>query len=729
MVDWQQLASVPHLVIALDLDGTLIPFAPTPHDARIDGDTAELLQALATSPGVTLGIVSGRPRDMMEDLPARFPSIALAAEHGVWRCGNGVWEAALPPVPQLDEIERSLRSLAARYQGTIVERKSCSVCLHWRLVASTEHASIMSAAEVLVDEWLETNGELERLPVVEAIEIRHRAAHKGVAIGWLRGRGPADSTVLAIGDDTTDEDMFVSLRERDLGILVANEPRRTDARFRLPDVHAVHGFLRWLVESRARRHVTDPEIALAQPTGPRGEPKLIVASNRLPNLGQSGRGKEVGGLVSAIAPALGETQGIWLGWSGLERDPGLRVRLEHGDPVSRAQFDYPPTWRQRFYAGFCNQSLWPLLHGFLGKVRYADDEWACYCEVNRAYASAIQQVGGNGAEVWIQDFHLILVGRELAQLGHTGTRGFYLHVPFMPLDIVATMPWSAEVVAGLLAYDLVGVQAERWRENLIASARGLLGSDAGKRAAEIVRTIPVGIDPDRIAEAAASDTLSELGSYETMLGGRKLILGVDRLDYSKGIPERLEAFARMLERFPEWRGKVSLIQVSVPTRSDVPDYAELRSRVESLVGRINGAYGEADWTPVRYLYRSYDQETLAKLYRFADVGLVTPLRDGLNLVAKVFVAAQDPADPGILVLSQFAGAAERMTDAIVTNPYHPDGVATDLDRALRAELSERVARNNALRRIVWEDSSAAWMRAWRAALHGLPKLQTGTADG
>ncbi|MFT3698024.1 MAG: trehalose-phosphatase [Kofleriaceae bacterium] len=716
MVDWQQLASVPHLVIALDLDGTLINFAPTPHEAKIDGDTAALVTALANSPGVTLGLVSGRPRDMMEDLPERFPNVALAAEHGVWRCGNGVWEAALPPVPQLDEIERSLRSLAARYRGTTVERKSCSVCLHWRLVSSAEHAAISNQAEQLVDEWLETNGELERLPVVEAIEIRHRAAHKGVAIGWLRGRGPADAMMLAIGDDTTDEDMFVSLRERDLGVLVAVEPRQTNARFRLPDVAAVHQFLRWLVESRARRHVTDPMITLAQSPEPRGEPKLVVASNRLPNLG-TGRKKEVGGLVSAIAPALAETSGIWLGWSGLERDPGLRVRLEHGDPVSRAQFDYPPTWRQRFYAGFCNQALWPLMHGFISKVRYVDDEWACYQEVNAAYAQAVHQVGGNHAEVWVQDFHLILVGKELVQLGHQGKRGFYLHVPFMPLDVMGTLPWAAEIVDGLLAYDLVGVQCERWRENLIATARGLLGSDAGKRAAVITRTIPVGIDPDRIAEAAASEDPTELGTYETMLNGRRqLILGVDRLDYSKGIPERLEAFARMLERFPEWRGKVAFIQVSVPTRSDVPDYAELRSRVESLVGRINGAYGEADWVPVRYLYRSYDPDTLARLYRFADVALVTPLRDGMNLVAKEFVAAQDDADPGVLVLSKFCGAAERMTDAIVTNPYHADGVASDLDRALRMDVGERVRRNDALKRVVWEDSASAWTRSWRSAL-------------
>jgi trehalose 6-phosphate synthase len=201
-----------------------------------------------------------------------------------------------------------------------------------------------------------------------------------------------------------------------------------------------------------------------------------------------------------------------------------------------------------------------------------------------------------------------------------------------------------------------------------------------------------------------------------MLSGRKLILGVDRLDYSKGIPERLEAFARLLERYPEWRGKVSFVQVSVPTRSEVPEYAELRARVEHLVGRINGTYGEADWVPVRYLYRSYDQSTLARLYRFAAVGLVTPLRDGMNLVAKEYVAAQDEADPGVLVLSKFCGAAERMTLALLTNPYHVDGVAADLDTALRMPREERVTRNAALRVAVWEDTASAWAKKFLATL-------------
>ena len=258
-----------------------------------------------------------------------------------------------------------------------------------------------------------------------------------------------------------------------------------------------------------------------------------------------------------------------------------------------------------------------------------------------------------------------------------------LHVPFPAVDIFETMPWAPEVMSALLDYDRVGLQAQRHAENFVATARALLGSDGETRAKERVRVVPVGIDPDRFAECAATAPDGETLGVEAMLGGRQLILGVDRLDYSKAIPERLEAFARLLERFPEWRNQVSFVQVSVPTRSEVPEYAELRGRVEALVGRINGTFGEADWVPVRYLYRSYDQATLARLYRKAAVGLVTPLRDGMNLVAKEYVAAQDPTDPGVLVLSKFCGAAEQLALAIVTNPFHADGMAADLDAALR----------------------------------------------
>ncbi|HEY5947987.1 MAG TPA: trehalose-phosphatase, partial [Kofleriaceae bacterium] len=634
--EWQHLASATSIIAAVDLDGTLLPFAPTPHDAKLDDQTAALLEALSNTPGMTMGIISGRPRDLVEDLALRFPKIAFAAEHGVWRCASGVWESALDPVPQLDEIERALTGLAKRYPGALVERKTCSVCLHWRRIEGVHHDRIAAAAEVIVDEWLETQPSLERLPSMEALEVRHRAAHKGSALAWLRSHGPAGAPLLAIGDDITDEDMFVSLRETDVGILVAPSPRHTQAGLRLPSISAVHRFLHWLVDARQSRPGQEPEgLVIARPPKPATPPQLIVASNRMPAAATGERQREVGGLVSALLPAFARTQGVWLGWSGAERDPGLKLRVEAGEPFVRAEFDYPLTWRQRFYAGFCNRSLWPLLHGFM-RMHYADDEWACYNDANRAYARMLMELSRGSAEIWVQDFHLMLVGRELRRGGHRGRLGFYLHVPFPALDVFETLPWSKEIVAALLDYDRIGFQTQRWADNFIASARGLLGNEAESRARTRTRVIPVGIDPDRFAELAkitANPNESISLGLEAMLGGRKLILGVDRLDYSKGIPERLEAYARLLENFPEWRNQVSFVQVSVPTRSDVPEYGELRSRVESLVGRINGAYGEADWVPVRYLYRSYDQETLARLYRQAAVGLVTPLRDGMNLVA------------------------------------------------------------------------------------------------
>jgi trehalose 6-phosphate synthase len=714
--DWQQLVSATSLVAAVDLDGTLIPFAPTPREAVVDGDTLALLAALGAAPGVTLGVISGRPRGLVDDLAARLPTIAWCAEHGVWRFADGEWLAALPPIPQLDEIERALGVLAGRHPGALVERKSCSVVLHWRRVNDASHAGVAAAAEVIVDEWLETQPALERLPGADSLEVRHRAAHKGSALAWLRARAPSTSPVLAIGDDFTDEDMFVSLREGDVGVLVGR-PRRTQAGLRLPTIPAVHAFLRALVDARTGRPVQIPaELEIARPPQPPEAPKLIVASNRLPAVGTGERGKEVGGLVSALLPTLVASHGVWVGWSGAERDPGLKLRVEDNDGFVRAQFDYPVGWRDKFYAGFCNRSLWPLLHGFPSRVRYVDAEWEAYVEANDAYARTLMELGKSGAEIWVQDFHLMLVARDLRRAGYRGRLGFYLHVPFPAIDIFETMPWAAEVMSALLDYDRIGLQAQRHVENFIGTARGLLGTDGETRAKERVRAIPVGIDPDRFADHAATAPDGETLGVEAMLGGRKLILGVDRLDYSKGIPERLEAFARLLERFPEWRNQVSFVQVSVPTRSEVPEYAELRSRVEALVGRINGAFGEADWVPVRYLYRSYDQATLARLYRKAAVGLVTPLRDGMNLVAKEYVAAQDPEDPGVLVLSRFAGAAEHMTLAVMTNPYHADGLAADIDAALRMPHTERATRHSALRAIVWKDTAAAWAASFLDAL-------------
>jgi alpha,alpha-trehalose-phosphate synthase [UDP-forming]/trehalose-phosphatase len=715
--DWKELVTARALAAAVDLDGTLLAFAPTPREAVVDDATVELIAALAHAPGVSLAIVTGRPRELVEPIAERLPDVAFAAEHGVWRrAPNAGWELALPPVAELDELERALAVLTGRYTGALVERKTCSVCLHWRRVEANDHDKIVAAAELVVDEWLETHPQLERLPSAEALEVRHRAAHKGGALDWLRAAAPTGALALAIGDDATDEDMFVALRDTDVGIVVSATRRRTQAQWSLPSIDAVHRFVRWLVEARLSggtpRDFT--ELVTVRVPRPAYAPKLIVASNRLPAPPSNDRTREVGGLVSALVPVLERARGIWLGWSGAEREPGLRLRVEDTDTFVRAQFDYPASWRQRFYAGFCNRALWPILHGF-PVTRWVDDEWRCYVEANRTYARMLLELGATSAELWIQDFHLMLVGRELRAAGHRGRTGFYLHVPFPARDVFETMPWASEAVAALLDYDRIGVQAQHWADNLIATARGLLGADAEARARDRVRVIPVGIDPDRFADAAGAACDSPVFG-EAVLDGKLLILGVDRLDYSKGIPERLEGFARLLEHYPTWRGKVSFVQISVPTRSDVPEYGELRSRVESLVGRINGAFGEAEWVPVRYLYRSYDQATLARLYRQAAVGLVTPLRDGMNLVAKEYVAAQDPSDPGVLLLSQFAGAAEDMTLALLANPYHADGLATALDTALRMPLEERVTRHAALRANVWKHTAAAWADEFLEAL-------------
>ncbi len=710
----ESLIAAPEIVVALDLDGTLVPFAPTPQEAVVDGEPAELLAALSALPGVTVAVVTGRPHELVADLPPRFPNILFAAEHGVWRYAGTAWAAALQPVATLTEIETSLRHLAERHPGARVERKSASVCIHWRMVDPSVHDAVAAAAEVIVDEWLETHPGLERLPVIEALEIRHRLAHKGTAISWLRTITPANAPMLAIGDDVTDEDMFTSLREKDVGVLVCDKPRRTQAQLRVGSPIGVYQFLRWLIDARKNHHaepappsIADPITArqLAATTGGR----LVVASNRLPSAPTGNRMREVGGLVSALVPALTEHGGLWLGWSGAERDPGLRLRVEDVEPFARAQFDYPVGWREKFYVGFCNQSLWPLLHAFPGRARYDDTEWATYGEANVAYARLTLQAGGPSSTVWVQDFHLLLLARELRTLGHTGKLGFYLHVPWPPLDVIETLPWAPEIMRALGEFDSIGLQCTRWRDNFMHAAQELLGSEAVAKFGPKVHVIPVGTDPDRFAEDAATTTESpELGNFSQMLGGRQLILGVDRLDYSKGVPERLEAYARFLEKYPAWRGKVVFVQVSVPTRSEVPEYAELRSRVELLVGRINGAYGEADWVPVRYLYRSYDQATLARLYRAAAVALVTPLRDGMNLVAKEYVASQDAANPGVLVLSRFCGAAERLPTAVLTNPYYLDGVAADLDTALRMPLADRVAAHAAQRASVWADTASAW---------------------
>jgi len=564
--------------------------------------------------------------------------------------------------------------------------------------------------------------------------VRPAAARKSAVVPWVRERAGAQARLVALGDDVTDEDMFEALGAADEAVLVAPSVERpTAARWILDGPAETIGFLRWLDAARAGAAPGPPLIPRPIPRRAPADADavaygLLAISNRLPGPYPKGtpeldRKRQVGGLVSALEPVLAAREGLWLGWSG-ETSPGKAfgpVRLSAGTRPVLASIDLPSKTHQLYYGGFCNRTLWPLFHTLPGRVRFVDAEWEAYVEVNGRFATAAAELVPADCAVWVHDFHLLLVASELRRLGHRGPLGLFLHVPFPGADLFRLIPWADRLIEGILEFDLVGVQTDYDVRNVMqvvgAVTPATVSDDAvryrGRRIG--VRAFPIGIIPETFEVEAAEEseeTTALLGSVE----GRRLILGVDRLDYTKGIHERIEAFGRLLGLFPEWRGNVSYVQISVPSRADVVEYREQRTRIEAAVGRVNGEFGEAHWTPVRYLYRSYGQAELARFYRAADVCLVTPLRDGMNLVAKEFVAAQDMERPGVLVLSRFAGAALELTDAVLTNPYHTDGMAKDIDRALRMPAAERIERHARLAAAVQRTTAPLWAEGYVAAL-------------
>jgi trehalose 6-phosphate synthase len=724
-------ARAERLVILCDLDGTLIPFAATAELASLDDEAVQLLDALHLS-GVQVVIVSGRPQPLIEVLRARARHPWWVAEHGAWRCQSIDWSGPSGDSAELDELSRSLRQLAR--EGVRFERKSLSVCMHWRQVAVEDKPDVIAAAELVCDEWLEARPEYERLQGVEMLEVRMRTAHKGSAVAWVRERIPGAS-VIAIGDDETDEDMFAALRDDELGICVGTR-RGSRGNAWLRGTEEVRALLRWLIRARHEQVETPPELEPIQAsTGGSKRAQLLVVSNRTPPA-QTGRQRSVGGLVSALEPALQAAGGMWLGWSGHERDGTPMLVLDETSQPVRACFDLSHRWREKFYTGFCNRALWPLFHGFPSRVRFADEDWDAYVEANDTYARFAHELVDARGTVWAHDYHLLLLARAMRRRGFTGRIGLFLHIPFPPQELFDTLPWRDELLDAIREFDLVGFHTAQWADNFRASLEHQeLRCPSDTRRTPVIGVHPIGIDA-RVFAPTGEAVEPEVAGLMTVLGPRRLILGVDRLDYAKGIFERLEAYERLLEHHPEWRNQISLLQISVPSRSDVPDYAELRHKLETLVGRINGRFGEADWVPVRYLYRSYDHRVLAQLYRVADVALVTPLRDGMNLVAKEFVAAQVPNRPGVLVLSKFAGAAAELTAALLTNPYHIDGLADDLDRALRMPLDERIRRHCSLAAAIAGTTPAQWAGRFLDQLAAssrprhlrpVPRVQAGSA--
>ena len=411
--------------------------------------------------------------------------------------------------------------------------------------------------------------------------------------------------------------------------------------------------------------------------------RLICVSNRLsiPRRGLAASG----GLAVGLLSALRHTGGVWFGWSGeAVAEPGS-ARILTRDRIQFMTIDLSHEEVRDYYNGYCNSTLWPLFHYFSKLFRHEQREHDCWRGVNRRFAQQLIRVLRPEDVVWVHDYHLIPLGTELRELGFKGRIGFFLHIPFPHRQMLRLLPHNEELIADLCNYDLVGLQSE----DDLDSLRSNLMTCEPRR----VGAYPIGIDVESVArEARISHAEEPVQKMIRSLVNRKLIIGVDRLDYSKGLIERFQAFDQFLSTFQESQGQVTFLQIAPLSRADVSAYGEIRQALEQAAGRLNGRYAEADWTPMRYLNRDFSHGTLMGFLRAAQVGLVTPVRDGMNLVAKEFVAAQDPEDPGVLILSPMAGAAAELSAALLVNPYDKGGVAVALETALRMPLDERRAR-------------------------------------
>ena len=411
-----------------------------------------------------------------------------------------------------------------------------------------------------------------------------------------------------------------------------------------------------------------------------------------------------------------EKGGIWFGWSGKTgpRQLSLTAKNYLKGNIEFLTIDLTESEVENYYSGFSNRTLWPLVHSIPTKVRMRDEEYKAYNRVNRKFAEVLFPYLQAGDIIWVQDYHLIPLGMYLRKMGWRGPIGFFLHTPFPPSEIFWILPWARQMLDDFMCYDLVGFQTEKFRENFESSRlvdfEGKYEDHCFKIGSENLKTgvYPIGIDPKSFQDGSLSPrALKQVNSIGKYIGERAMILGVDRLDYTKGIVERLKIFEKFLEKYPSWKRKVSMIQISSPSRTRITEYINQKRQVEMVVGEINGRFADADWTPISYLYRSYDQESLAGFYRSADICFVSPLRDGMNLVAKEYVASQS-ANPGVLVLSRFCGAADYLKEAVIVNPYDLDGTARALKLALEMPLSERKSRWSSLMETVERNSAKAW---------------------
>ncbi len=469
----------------------------------------------------------------------------------------------------------------------------------------------------------------------------------------------------------------------------------------------------------------------SSPAGRPGEEatlrRLVVVSNRvaLPDEGAA----RAGGLAVALQEALQQNGGLWFGWSGrITPQSSDSPHIRQFGQVTFATLDLSRKDHAEYYNGYANRSLWPVFHYRIDLADFTRENYQGYLRVNTLFAEKLRPLLRDEDEIWVHDYHLIPLGEELRRLGIRQRLGFFLHTPFPAMEVLVVLPSASRIVRSLAAYDVVGFQTaadlRAFHDHVTLESAGEVLSNGLVRG--FGRTLkadvfPIGIDVGpMVAAAESAHRLASTRRLRRNFSECKLMIGVDRLDYSKGLPERFKSFERFLEKYPAWRGKVSLMQIAPSSRADVPEYMQIRRQLEAEAGHINGRFAEFDWTPLHYLNSSYQRQTLAGFYRFSQIGVVSPLRDGMNLVAKEYVAAQNGEDPGVLVLSRFAGAARELTSALQINPYDLEGVADALARALDMPIEERRDRWQDLMSAVRTGSLDHWRDSFLKALTEAP---------
>ncbi len=446
--------------------------------------------------------------------------------------------------------------------------------------------------------------------------------------------------------------------------------------------------------------------------------RLVVISNRVAVPSARGAAGAQGGLAGALDAALKAQGGLWFGWSGEESsDPAPEPSMQTRDNVSFATIDLSPQDVEEYYYGYANSTLWPLFHYRLDLARFELATGRGYERVNERFADATAPLIEPDDLVWIHDYHLIPLGENLRRRGVKNRMAFFLHIPWPPTRLLTSLPFHQRLVRTLLEYDVVGFQCDEWLESFYHYCRHELGAAVDEARGQItlegrttiVRAYPIGIDFDHLTKQGwTGDARQTAQRVLASTRHRTAMVGVDRLDYSKGLPERMDGIARFFDRYPDRVPDLVYIQIAPPSREAIGSYQQIRAELEQKTGQINGALSRIDLTPIRYVNQGHSLAELHGVFRASKIGLVTPLRDGMNLVAKEYIAAQDPEDPGALVLSRFAGAAQQLTEALLVNPHSPDDIASAIRDALDMPRDERISRWKPMLECVRDENIQKW---------------------